>query len=279
MFFEESGGGAGGVAVATPPVATPPAEPSASPAPASVAAPAAASPESPNIKQLREQYDATKGKLEPWEKAFKDTKIDDVVAAHQTFSSMNLEALELGEKLGYDAAEVREFMRKDPVAVLQHLRQKASAGEPTTLSPSDQKKMIENAIAEKLRPIEQERLNQKVEQATTKFNGEFDRLFKESYKDGLPDEAREALYELVNQACGDDPEACKALMSGQVSHVQKHFAAGNARIQKIFTAMLGHERKRTGQEPPTTPGDKSTKTDWRSGKLSTGQNIGALFNQ
>lgn len=278
MFDEIPGGGAGGAAVAAPPAAIPPAVPAASPAAASDAASAAASPESPNIKQLREQYESTKGKLEPWEKAFKDTKVDDVVAAHQTFSSMNREALELGEKLGYDKAEVAEFMRKDPVAVLQHLRQKASASEPQTLTPADARKLVEKAVAEGLKPYEQKELNQRVEQATTKFNGEFDRLFKENYKDGLPDEAREALYEMVNQMCGDDPEACKALMSGQVSHVQKHFAAGNARIQKIFTAMLGHERKRLGQEPDVKPGDKPKPADWGSRKLSTGQSLKELFN-
>lgn len=277
MFEDISGGGATGAAIAAPPAAPPSADSAASPAAASVAASAAASPESPNIKQLREQYETTKTKLEPWEKNFQGVKPEDVAVAHTAFSQMNKEALELGSTLGYDANEVRQFMRTDPVAVLNHLRQKAADSQKGPVSPADIRKMVEQAANERLKPFEQERERHTIATAMQKFDGEFDRLVAETYKDGLPDEAREALKEMCNAMTGEDAEACKALRAGKVVGVQKHFAAANARIQKIFTAMLAQERKRTGtgnspETEKTVAGKKAMDK-----VLSTGQKVSDLY--
>lgn len=263
---------------AAPPAATPPADPPAPPADGSAAPPPGAPPvESPNVKQLREQYEALKTKHEPWEKLNADPK--DVATHHQLISKMRTEAVELGEQLGYDKAEIQQFFADDPVAVLNHLRQKAALAEQTPLKPGDLKKQLDKMVEDRMKPItdrENQRLNKEAE---FRFDTEFDRLYKENFKDGLPDECREAIYEMASNLIGDDAKAIERLkMQGQVADVKRYFQDAQTRFLKVVNAYLAHERKRTGGEPPAVPGAPPAAKSRLDTKLSTGQTVKDLFN-
>ena len=273
----------GSTAVETPasPAGTgAPADTGASPAPGSVATPPVASPESPNIRQLREQYEALKTKVEPWEKIGADPK--DVASNYQIISGMRREALEIGQQLGYDAEEIKEFFGKDPVQVLNHLRQKAQAAQPTQLSPVEQRKMFERMAQEALKPITEREEARATKEAEFRFTGEFDRLYKETFKDGLPDECREAILRLTSDAVGSDADACRRLkIDGQVSDVARHFAASKDYFLKIVNGYIQHERKRTGgggDQAPAGHAAPKPKTAMDT-VLNTGQSVRELFNQ
>lgn len=269
-------------AVATPAVpAAPPAAPAA-PAPSvpasqpegSVAAPPAASPESVGLKQLREQYETTKRDLEPWQKI--GGKPEEVQTAYQTFSAMSKEALELGEQLGYDPAEVREFMAKDPVAVLAHLRQKASST-PSQASPADIRKLAAQEAQNALKPYLEQQNEQLATAAEVRGQNEFNRLLGEHFKDGIAEDVKSELYARVETALLADEKALQRMMRGQISDVTKYFIQEKDKLMKVYAAMSQSERKRTGTEPPNKPGTEKPKT-WRDRTLSTGQNLGDLFN-
>jgi hypothetical protein len=258
-----------------------PAVPAAPPAAGSAAAPPAASPESQNIRQLREQYEALKTKVEPWEKIGADPK--DVASNYQIISGMRKEALELGEQLGYDAEEVKEFFGKDPVQVLNHLRQKAAAPQPTMLSPVEQRKQFEKLAQEALKPITQREEARATKEAEFRFTGEFDRLYKETFKDGLPDDCKDAILRLTADAVGADADACRRLkIDGQVSDVARHFTAAKDNFLKIVNSYIAHERKRTGGggNEPQAPGQPAAKPKSAMDVvLKTGQSVRELFNQ
>src|SRR5436190_9693789 len=279
VHYDPNAGGGAAVAPApaAPPAAPPAADPGASPTPGSAAAPPAAVPESPNIKQLREQYEATKAQLEPWTRL--NLKPDDVAAHYPVLQKMRTEATELGEALGYDAAEVQEFFLKDPVQVLAYLRQQRQTRQAQPLTQGDLKKQLDKMVEERLKPITQRedlRLNKEAE---FRFDGEFDKLFKTEFKDGLPDEVRDALYEMVGQLVGEDDAAIRRLkFEGQVSDVAKYFEQAKTRVLKTLAAWSAHERKRAGGEPPPPPGTPSKPKSKLDDKLSTGQTVKELFN-
>jgi hypothetical protein len=263
---------------AAPPAATPPADPPAPPADGSAAPPPGAPPaESANVRQLREQYETLKTKLEPWEKLNADPKA--VATHHQLVSKMRTEAVELGEQLGYDKAEIEEFFGQDPVAVLNHLRQKVASAEQTPLKPGDLKKQLDKMVEDRLKPIT-ERENQRLDkEAVFRFDTEFDRLYKETFKDGLPDECREAIYEMAGQLMGDDVKAIERLkFQGQIADVKRYFQDAQTRFLKVVNSYLAHERKRTGGELPPPPGAPAAPKSRLDAKLSTGQTVKELFN-
>jgi hypothetical protein len=249
----------------------------ASPADGSVVTPPVTSPDSVGLKQLREQYEATKGKLEPWEKL--NARPEDVASQFPIIQKMATEAKTLGAQLGYDAKEVEEFFAKDPVQVLAYLRQQAQTREKEPLTQADLKKELDRMVEDRLKPItarEDARMNKEAE---FKFNGEFERLFNKDFKDGLPDEVKTAIFEMVGQLVGEDPEAIKRLkFEGQVADVAKHFEAAKNRVLKIFSAWSAHERKRAGNEPPPPPGRPNGTPSKMDVKISTGQTVRELFN-
>lgn len=255
-----------------------PADNGASPAPGSAAPSPGASPQdSPNIRQLREQYETLKGQHEPWQRL--NAKPEEVQQRLAVFQNIEREALELGEQLGYDAAEVKEFLGKDPVQVLAHLRQQAQSAQPKTLSPQELKKQLDRLVEDRLKPITEREEARLVKEAAFKFDGEFDRLFKDNFKDGLPDEAREAIYEMVGQMVGDDAAACKRLkFEGQVSDVAKYFDQAKTRFLKVMNSYVQHERKRTGTGDPQVPNGQKPSSTRMDAKLSTGQTVKELFN-
>lgn len=257
-------------AAPSPVVAAPPADGSA-------AAPPAAPPAEPQgLRQLREQYETTKRERDQWSSL---GKYDEVSGHLKTFSAIRTEATELANSLGYAPEDLQSAFQKDPIATLQFLRQKAAEATPAPLNPNDLKKQLDKMVEERLKPITQREDQRMIKEAEFRFDGEFDRLFKETFKDGLPEECREAIKEMAGQLLGDDAEAIKRLkFEGQVSDVQKYFQEAQTRFLKVVNAYLGHERKRVGGDPPPKPGEPVPPKTWKDRKLSTGQDLGTIFN-
>lgn len=241
--------------------AAPGADAGASPAPGSAAAPPAASPNDVNLRQLREQYETTKTKLEPWEKL---GKFEDVSSRHQMATAIHTEAAEIGESLGYDAKEIREALAKDPVATLVLLRQRAAesakGGNP---NPVDVKKLVEKQLEERLKPINEREEARLDAGAESKFNGEVGRLYQTSFPNGLPDSCREALEGLAWSTLRDNEDGYKSLREkGAVAGVQAAFDYAKKTLLKIVTDYAGHEKTRTrsaGGAPPAPDGGGSKK--------------------
>ena len=271
----------GSTAVATPPAppaapATPPAVPAAPPAVDRAADSSTASQDSVGLRQLREQYEGLKSKYEPWEKL--GAKPEEVSSRLPIIQKMWTEALDLGQKLGYDQKEVEDFLGKDPVQVLAYLRQQAQTRESQPLDAKTIKSELDRMVSERLKPITERENDRMNKEAEFRFEGEFDRLYKDNFKDGLPDEAKEALYEMVGQLVGEDDEAIKRLkFEGKLSDVAKHFETAKTRLLKVVTAMSAHERKRAGLNPPapgTPPEKPASKLD---AKLSGGYTVRELM--
>jgi hypothetical protein len=268
-----------------PAVSEPPAPPAGTGAPAvpappadgRVAAPPAASPESPGIRQLREQYEGLKTKYEPWERL--GVPPEDVARQLPIVQRMHHEALQLGTRLGYDAAEVNDVFGRDPAQVLAFLRQQAQQRESQPLTRADMQQSLERQVQEGLQPIIQREDMRMNREAEFRFDSEFDRLYKDNFKDPLPDKAKQALYEMVGQLVGEDEAAIRHLkFEGQVSDIGKHFNAAKQRLLDIFAEWSTSERKRLGQESsPTTHAPAAAKSRLDA-KLSTGQSVRELFN-
>jgi len=261
---------------AAPPASSAPAVP-ASPADGSVAAPPAASPDTPGIRQFREQYEALKSAYEPWKNLNRTP--DDVQRQISTVERMSTEAVQLGERLGYDAGEVRELFARDPVQVLAYLRQALTESNNKPVSANDLRNEMSRTVEQGLKPI-YERENARMDrEAEFRFDSEFDRLFKENFKDPLPAKAKEALYEMVGQLVGEDAAAIRRLkFDGQVSDIGKHFNAAKTRLLDIFAEWSTAERQRLGRESapaPAAPGKLKSRLD---ATLSTGQSVRELFN-
>lgn len=255
-MFEDSlnsGTGAGGSGAASPAapgsgVSAPPAGGSAAAPPA---APAAVSWETAP-EQLRTAYQTTKAELDRI-KAESDRwkglgDYERVSAASQAFETKVLgHAISLGKTAGYTEDSVREAMLKDPVGTFNFLQQKAA--EPDNAAREAESQRLRDIANESIKPIREEWDQAKTDKAVSLYDGEFDRLFKAEFADGLPDENREELKEIIDSLMNADPAALQRLkFQGQVSDVAKHFAQAKTVFTKRHQAYIGHERK--GQGPP-----------------------------
>jgi hypothetical protein len=167
---------------------------------------------------------------------------------------MHTEAVQLGQRLGYDAREVDEFFAKDPVQVLGYLRQAAQQSDNRSLTATDLRQEMNRTVEQGLKPIIQREDARMNKEAEFRFDTEFDRLFKEQFKDPLPDKAKQALYEMVGQLVGEDDAAIRRLkFDGQVGDIGRHFNAAKTRLLDIFAEWSTAERKRLVQETPEKP--------------------------
>jgi hypothetical protein len=225
---------------------------------------------------LREQYEGLKREYEPWQKI--GAKPEDVSSAYGAYGKLKTEAVQLGQQLGYNADEVAQLFGEDPVKVISYLRQQAQSRETQPLSREDINRQMKQLVSEQLKPVTERMNDQMDREAEFRFTGEMDRLFKDNFKDGLPDEAREAIQDMVGDLIGQDDQAIRRLkFDQQVSDVQKYFKTATDRLMKVYTAMSNAERNRTGvtAPPPKAPKQPESRLDQ---KLSGGYSVRELMN-
>lgn len=261
-----------------PPAPTPSAVPGASPAPGSSVAPPATSPGNDgNVRQLREQYETTKQKLEPWERL--GFKPEDAQRSHQTYTKIVTEVTNLGTQLGYTSEEIQQAMETDPAGTLAALRQMAKQPESDKpLTRAEIERLADQRAKDALKPFQQEREQRLDKEAETRFDGEFDRQFKTSFPNGLPDSSREALSGLAWQLVSDNKEGYGALRAkGDVASIAAAFNQAKTTLLKILSDYGEHEKKRTGGTPPQPNGGGGKKPQTlddiinRAGNLSVPQ--------
>jgi hypothetical protein len=269
---------AAGAPGASPAPQAPPADPGASPTPGRDGASPAPSPESPNLRQLREQYESVKGQLEPWSRL--NAKPDEVAQQISVYSRLQGEAQELGRALGYPAEQVAEAFAKDPARTVAFLYQQAALQQSQPPSPQDLRQEMRRMVEDGMKPILSREDLRLTQEAESRFTREFDRLFTEKFKEGLPAEARDAIEEMVGQLVGDDPEACRRLkFQGQVSDVQRYFDAAVTRFLKIVNAYSTHERQRINGNPSPTPSSPPGKPPSKlDAKVAGGVTVRELMN-
>lgn len=262
------------------PTPSAPADATASPAvsPGRDGASPAPSPESPNIRQLREQYEHLKGQYEPWQKL--NARPEEVSQQIALLGKMRSEAQHLAQTLGYDVKEVESYFQKDAVQVLAFLRQQANQAQSQPQTPDQIQRQMQRMIEQQTKPVMEYHEQRMNEEAESRFTVEFDRLFKEKFKEGLPDENREAIMELVGQMVGDDPQAIQRLkFERKTSDVQKYFETAVNRYLKLVANHSSHERKRIGGEPSPTNGQPLEKPKSKlDQKVAGGVTIRELMN-
>lgn len=253
-----------GAGVGAPGAGSPPApgsgESAGSPPAGGVAAPPAAP-----VDQLRQAYESLKTKHEPWERL--GAKPEEVQRSHQTYTKLYTEASTIGSQLGYSQEELQQAFQADPVGTLMTLRQMAqqASGSKEPLTQEQLQKLVDRQLNDKLKPFQQEREQRLDSEATARFDGEFDRQFKTSFPNGLPDSNREAISGLAWALLSENPDAYNALrLKGDTSQIQGAFEQAKKTFLKIITDYGEHEKKRIGGEPPATPRQQPASKKGRS---------------
>lgn len=253
MSMNQPGGGA--AAPAAPPAAPGPGESAAPPAAGGAAPSPGASGQQPPVEQLRQQYETTKSELEPWKKL--GAKPEEVQRSHQAYTKIYTEASTLGKQLGYDDAEIQQALESDLAGTLATLRQMAqhANGNEKPLTRAEAERIADAKAKAALQPFQQEREQRLDNEAASRFDGEFDRQFKTSFPNGLPDSNREAISGLAWQLLTDNKDAYTALRGkGDVTAVAKAFEDAKKTFLKVLTDYGEHEKKRVGGAPPDPGG-------------------------
>jgi hypothetical protein len=208
------------------------------------------SPESGNIKQLREQYETLKGQLEPYSKL---GKVEDLQFHSTVAGKITQSAVELGAELGYAEEEIRASLATDPQGTIDFLRTKqaeatANGGQP------DIKKLLDKELSQRLQPFEQEREQRLIEKAHTTFDSAFEAQIAELYKDEQPtSDEMDELYERTFRMLERDQEMVKQLKEGKSSGVAKLVQAAKTSFDKAYLARSARESK--GIKPPAPQGN------------------------
>lgn len=262
--------------------AAPPAAPAVPPSPGTGSAavpPAASLEDNVGFKNLREQYEQTKREADQWKSL---GNYDDVAQAHKTYGETLKNAIKLGASLGYSETEIRESMVKNAFQTAAFLRQEAEKRQPQAINRLDVEKQLKTLVDESLKPYTQRQEDTLNREATGRYDGEFDRLVKSDFADGLPPECREVLYEMVSDSIAADAAALSRLKyNNQVSDVARHFADTKTKFLKMMNSYIAHERERTAGTPPAGTPPKvpaaGEKKPWQQRTLADGTPLAKVF--
>lgn len=198
-------------------------------------------------EKLRSAYETTARELEPWKKI--GASPEQVAANHQVAASLLTELNKIGGQLGYEATDVEEAFRLNPIRTIQVLQEKlasASVARPKPGEAPDLKKAIEEEVG----PIKAHLNRQMVEAARGKYDTEFETLLKAELPDfGGPDlpKARKFLYDFVGESMKYDVEAMKRLKNeGKTSDIKKHFDFAKNALMAVITEFQTFEAKKAG---------------------------------
>lgn len=261
---EGAGQGADAGAGSPPPPGTGGAEDAGSPPAGSGAPPPGAGPESANIRQLRDAYEALKREHEPYSKLGKPEELQAHVSIAQRITTA---AVEAGTALGYDEAEVREAMVNDPDGTLAFLRRKQAEAERDGARP-DVKQLLKKELDTRLKPFEEREETRLNEEARGRFDTTFEKTALGVFKDDWGAIAREekaALYDIAVNLFLQDEKAWNELRTeGKTAGVAAFFDKARGFLDKYYVARSQREQKRVnpgGQPPGERPGKTKASLD------------------
>jgi hypothetical protein len=239
-------------AVASPAVTGNQAEITPSPGVGSAETPPVSSPESPNIRQLREQYETLKRQYEPYQSLGKPEEIQSQVAIAQKLVTT---AVELGTSLGYEEAQIRESLAEDPDGTIAFLRNKQAEADKNNGQTPDIKKLLKEELARELKPFQQEREQRLIEKAHSTFDTAFDAQIAELFKEDKPaNDELDELYDRAFRIVERNPEIIKQLKEGKGSGIAQIVQAAKTSFDKAYLARYTRETK--GLTQPKAPGQQ-----------------------
>lgn len=207
----------------------------------------AVQPESPNIRQLREQYENLKKEYDPYKSL---GSVDDLKSQTGIAGKVLQTVMDLGTALGYTDAEIRQAVSEDPYGTYEFLRNKQKELE-TTGQPQDVDKLVEAKLNQRLKPFEQERQQRVLSEARASFDSTFEAQIKEAFKDEeLSQDELSYIYTGAFRAFERDPEAVKMLLDGKTSGIVKHMQESINLFNKAYLARNARDMKRAGAQKP-----------------------------
>jgi len=237
----------GGASPAPTGIESQPADNTPSPGEGSGAGSPPASPaDSPNIRQLREQYETLKKEYEPYKTL---GSVEDL-QAHSAIATKAMQpVLDLGTTLGYSEDEVRAALSEDPYGTYEFLKGKQKELEQTGQVP-DLEKLLERKLEQRLKPFEQERRQQQIEKARGVFDQTFEVQVKEAFKDEeLTEDELSYIYASAFHSFDRDKDAAQMLMQGKTSGAVKHMQEAIQSFNKAYLARYARDHKRAGGNP------------------------------
>lgn len=212
---------------------------------------------SPNIAQLRQQYEALKARHDPYEKL---GDIDSLQTAHTGWSNLYSQASELGTQLGYPEDEIAEALRESPVETLDYLRRQASAqggGEKDEAGQLQDR--IQEMIDQGLKPVYEQQNVQKTEAANALFERTGHTILTDYFKkEGLditkvdPEEVN-AINMVAREVFKWNADGIKALkFEGKTVGVQKAYQEAMNFLDSFYAKRSMREQAKI--IPPTRGG-------------------------
>jgi len=210
------------------------------------ASPASSPAESHGMRQLREQYETTKGELSQWSQL---GKREEVASSHQAYVQQRNAVLDLGRELGYTDDDILASFRDDPIGTYRVLfTRQAELEQNPNQPPPDINKAIKQALERELKPFRDEQEKAAVQKTSNICDSEFERCMKEDYPDGLPDDTASLLYDMAFEMLSYDKDAMSRIKGqGKVADFTAYYKKANERLLKAFTAWGSHQQKRAGK--------------------------------
>jgi hypothetical protein len=211
---------------------------------------------------FRTEYEAVKAKIDALEGL---GGYESVQARTQIVNGLIDEAYTIGDKLGYDEADVQAALKKDFVKTVNFLRTKAAESQAQGGKPGGRQQGDEDlqaTIDAKLKPMNEWFDNQLTETGNAKFTQTFQTELKTAFGDevaNLPKEFRQLLYDATSEMFKYDTEALKDLkFKGRTAKVAEHFGKARTMVEKAFNSyhqyMLAKQGRVAAGGQPVAPG-------------------------
>lgn len=255
------------------------------------ASPSAPPAESANVRQLREQYEATKKQLDSYTGL---GKAEELQRLHTQYQAQQKEALTLGTDpaLNYTSESIQAAFEKDPIGTLALLRQEhqkiqAANGKADLSDPKALNDLIQRQLAEKTKPYDTFLDKQMTEAAEGKMRNHFDTVFKSAFPDAdFPPEAKQGLFDLTDLLMGYDKPALQRLkFEGKTADVDRYFDQAKGMFLNAVNSYTAWQTKKAGpvkaNGTPNVPGTPTTPAAFTPGRSRLDQMIDdpSLINQ
>ncbi len=253
-----AGGGTGGSGGGTPPSTGTPA------APAAPAIDWKSAPEHfrKGYDELKTKYDKLENDFKPWQEFANTSKVgvDQLGQIHGTYQEVTTALSELGETLGYAEDEIQEAIEQNGLAkTLTWLQKRAEEGSlPGQGGDDDLAQLVEQAVQQRISPIEQRENQRLTDQANAQFEQivrtEMVKTFQAEGVDpgAIPQPESFMLMNAASEILKYDEKALVALKKGEPggrAAVQKAFQQAKTFLDQYYLSRSGRDRSRV-QGPP-----------------------------
>jgi hypothetical protein len=212
--------------------------------------PGAVPAETPNMRQLREQYESLKSQFEPY-KAF--GKPEELQPRIKIADSVMESAVAAGVDLGYTEQEIREALTEDPWGAIQLFQKELAEARAAGKQPQiDVKNLVRREVDQATKTYREAEDRRRAQEAANRYDTEAARQIDAIYKDeNLSEEERDAVYGVATTLFQQDKEAYKVLREeGKVALVQKYVKEAKDSLDRYYSLRSQRESARTGSGKP-----------------------------